>query len=266
MKTVLQGNLFHSVYVSALFAVALMVVGILSGCARTPFDQNLITNSDLTEGYGGEPFGWTRGSNRYLEQTQGNGDFGWIHPPGASGELVLSAHEINVVDWDQTITLAPGTYHLTGEMWMNDADSLRGAGIDFRFGNNTLGLAGFDSSLPSDWKKGVLFFKAGKPRKVEVDCKLIGRSNKTRTAYFRHLSLIRMSGSPPAGGTVIDIDTYGDTSLDRKFHASREAFMQPVGDPWTIIATLLLLSAIAIYGWVLLGVAAKNSGPLRKAS
>jgi hypothetical protein len=242
-----------SVYLgNVLLGAVLAIVCSFASCAKAPSNQNLVRNGDLTQGYGEHPADWTHISSRYLEQGQGTEDFGWIHRPGAPGELWLIAHEINLIDWEQTVALDPGMYHLSTEIWAGDSDSLRGSGVDLQFGKNSLALKGFDLSVPSGWKRGDLYFKVGKRRKVQISCNLMGRSARVRSAFFRRISLVRLSGPPANGASLTDLDAYGDASVKQGFHGSR-AFPRPEGDAWTVLAALLVFAAIAIYGWIMVG-------------
>ena len=236
----------------ALFAAVLLVACTAASCAKSSLNPNLIANGDLTLGYADHPADWTHMSSRYLQQGKGTEDFGWIHRPGAPGELWLVAHEINLVDWEQTIALEPGTYCLSSEIWAGDADSLRGVGVVLHFGRNSLALKGFDLEVPSGWKKADLYFKLDKPRNVQVACNLMGRSSRVRSAFFRQISLIRLSESQVDKVGVTNLDSYGDTSVTQGFHGSR-AFRIPEGDPWTIVIALFVCAAIAIYGWIAVG-------------
>jgi len=242
---------------NALPAVALIIACAFIGCAKVPSNQNLVANGDLTLGYGDQPASWTRGSDRYLEQGHGAEDFGWKHRPATHGELWLAAHEINIIDWEQTIALDPGIYHLSGEMWAGDSDSLRGSAVDLQFGDNALGLRGFDTKLPSGWRKGDLYFKLDKRRKVQITCKLMGRAERIRYASFRQIGLVRLSGPPSDGATVIDLDGNSVASVAQKVHSSRP-FEAPEGDPWTLLLTLFLLVAVSVYGWVMLGLSSRG--------
>ena len=193
---------------------------------------------------------WTRGSDRYLEQGHGAEDSGWKHRPATHGELWLAAHEINIIDWVQPIALDPGIYHLSGDV---------GGRFRFRtrlssrptFWRQCLGLRGFDSNLPSGWRKGDLYFKL-KNEEGSNHLQINGAGGEDSLRVIPSNRSVRLSGPPSDGATVIDLDGNSVASVAQKIHSSRP-FEAPEGDPWTLLLTLFLLVAVSVYGWVMLG-------------
>ncbi len=69
--------------------------------------------------------------------------------------------------------------------------------------------------------------------------------------------LIEVSAAPPASARQIDLDSIpGRPPFDMS--VPPEPFDPPTGHPWTLPATMTLLAAIAISGWLMLG--AEESG------
>ena len=220
-------------------ALAIAAVGLLAS-GRPAFAQaNLLHNGDFKTGSGDTIDGW---QNDAWIQGPGTTDYHWIRPAdGQPGEAELFTHKDNDARWKQPITLTPGWYEISVEARTEKVLQFF-TGVSISTLDNGVGSA--DLKNDNDWKRLNFYLKVGpKGADVDVCLRLGGYMNLTRGhAFFRNARLVR-SDAPPAGaGHSYDLD------------AVRKAqFSGPIGSPWSLVLTFLLLLGLAGFGWSLLG-------------
>jgi hypothetical protein len=227
---------------SALAAAALLMV--LAVCPARPAasDENLLHNGDLAAGSGNLPDDWRPTSMR---ATAGISVFSWQRPSADPGELRVTSTRTNVADWGQTLALAPGWYYLSGEIRsLGIADGTAMIAIEVHA--HLFGLSGRAAGRPEDWRTGDLYFKVGgSGRNVQVVCQLEG----TGTAFFRRVRLVRVPDVPPLASRF-DLDSVPEHHpTEHTPSPTSRPFAPPTGRTWTIVATILLLAGITIWGW-----------------
>ena len=220
-------------------SILLLVLLLCTGAGTV--DENLLHNGELREGTLNDPADWRAESLRHDSKT-----FSWSRPPGAPGELQITAGKDVMARWSQTVSLAPGWYRLSGQ--------LRTENIDPEQGNAQIGVyaGGVIWGLPtkgtgfSDWNSGVMYFKVGTPRELPIVCLLVASRG---SAHFRRIVLTR-TPAPPREADQIDLEA----KLARFEQFARrtvpQRFQQPTGSRWTVPATILTLVAITFAGWL----------------
>lgn len=226
-------------------AVGLLVLLGAALSVRALAGESIAPDGDLIEGAGTEPSDWRRVSQRYLKPDQVGDTFQWTHPAEGSSELRLSNARRGIIRWERTVGLAPGLYHLTGEIQEQGlTPNVDSAVIGLGLGDNVFGIAESPQTQPSDWKTGGLYFKVGKGRKVDIDCKLVGRG----TVSCRRVILVKVDKPAPADANVIDLDQFPERVVGQ----SPRPYDAPSGQMWTLFLTIVALMAIAISGWIVL--------------
>jgi len=215
--------------------------------------ENLIRNGDLNEGSGKVPGVWQTASQR---QVISSDTFSWDHQPGSAGELRLINHKPNIADWTQTLSLPPGWYYLTGELKAT-GDWSDMAMIGVHFHEREFGLRPRAGAGGNSWTAGALYFKiSGDRQDVQIVCQLEGGGS----ASFRNISLIPVAGAPPPGATQFDLASTSDRPAESFRGADPRPFAPPKGRLWSIVALVLALVGITLWGWIALAPPA----PLRR--
>jgi hypothetical protein len=208
-------------------------------CARPAFAQeNLLHNGDFKLGSGDSVDGW---QNDAWVQGPGTTDYHWIKPAdGQPGEVELFTHKDNDARWKQPVTLAPGWYEFSVEARTEKVLRFF-TGVSISTLDN--GVMSTDLKGDNDWTRLNFYLKVG-PRGADVDVclRVGGYMNLTRgRAFFRDARLVRIAAPPAGADHVYDLD------------AIRKAqFSGPIGSPWSLVATLVFLLAMAGLGWSLL--------------
>jgi hypothetical protein len=105
------------------------------------------------------------------------------------------------------------------------------------------GITSADLKGNSDWQKLGLYLKIG-PHGADIDValRLGGYMNLTRgEAFFRNASVVRVEAPPANADHLYDLDVIRQQEVNG-----------PVGRPWTLVVTLILLAVIAVVGWWML--------------
>jgi len=182
----------------AVALLALLLTFFASGSVYA--DDNLLLNGDLNQGAGNLPYHWSAEA----AAPRGTGaTFSWVRQPGDGSELRLDSIKPGGAEWVQTVGLTPGWYRVSGEIETTDVASLNVARIGIKFGAHRYSgrLRGPDRG--SGWSPNEFYFRIDKPEQtVEVICRLAGKGS----ARYRHLRLIRVSGSPPPGAARLALD------------------------------------------------------------
>jgi hypothetical protein len=229
-----------------VFVAALLLLLIIVHAKAVMAGESVPPDGDLIEGAGTEPSDWRRISQRYLKPDQIGETFEWIHPSGAPSELQLTSARRGLIRWERTVGLRPGLYHLTGDIQERGLiPNVDSAVIGLELSDSTFGLAESPQAEPSHWRAGELYLKVGKgPRRVDITCKLVGRG----TVSCRRIILVKEKNPAPAGATVIDLDQYPERQEGEK----PRPYDAPSGKMWTLLLTIVALTAITISGWIAL--------------
>jgi len=208
----------------------------------TPAAENLVRNGDLNEGSGKAPSFWQTASQRRIISSD---TFSWDQQPGNAGELRLINHKPNIADWTQTLSLPPGWYYLTGELKAS-GDWSNVAMIGVHFHGHESGFCPRPSSGGNSWTTAGMYFKIGGHRQsVQIVCQLEGGGS----ASFRHISLIPIAGAPPAGARQFDLGSIRDRP-NLFSAADPNPFPPPQGRLWSIVALVLGLMGVTLWGWI----------------
>jgi hypothetical protein len=210
--------------------------------------ENVAPNGDLIDGAGTEASDWRGVSQRYLKPDQVADTFQRTHQPGGSSELRLTTARRGLIRWERTVRLAPGLYHLTGEIQEKDlTPNVDTATIGVELDENTFGMSETSQTQPSEWKTGGLYLKIGKSdRRIDITCKLVGRGS----VGCRRILLVKADQPPPADTNIIDVDQYPEKENRR---IKPRPYNPPSGQIWTLFVTIIALLAIATSGWMVLG-------------
>lgn len=228
-------------------AAAVLLLFVFGLCTTLWADETLPPDGDLIDGPGTNPNDWRRIAEAYLKPDQADLEFQWLHPQGAPGQLGLTTPKRKLIRWERTVALAPGLYHLTGEMHTEGLQpGLDYTNIGVETGKNTFGLSRLQQDQSAEWEKGELYFKVGQGgRRVDIACKLEGRG----VVQFRRIILQKLETPAPGGATVVDLDQYPE-----EMHAQEpRPYETPIGRIWTFFLMILMLLAITISGWIALG-------------
>ncbi len=230
-----------------IMVVALLTLVALVGRARA--QDNLLRNGDLKEGIAERPSGWTAAN---LFPQRADDTMVWTHPAGGPAELQITSSGGDTAEWSQTLGLAPGWYHLSGELMTE--------GIERRSLPPVLGIRvrghayGWTPADTAAWQQGDFYFRTGALQtEVTVACQF----GPPGTAHFRHLRLTKEAGPPAAEARQVDLEKEGSkvARMDRRFSKPklRRPYAAPVGSRWTIFALMFVLVAISAWGWMALG-------------
>jgi hypothetical protein len=221
-------------------AVIIAIVIVLIGFAIAPTahaDQLLLLNGDLAKGSENQPDDWRMDAwvNDPTAVT-----FAWDHPPtGGPGQVEVNALKENDARWLQSMSLTEGWYFISGEIKTENV------------GNDKIGanISVMDDSIMSaelkgttDWTHVNLYFRVGK-KGADIDVALrVGGfgSLNTGKAYFRNVSMTKVDAPPPNAQQTFDLE---------KIRAAGQP--APIGKPYSLVLTYLLLIAIAYGGWYL---------------
>ncbi|HLW69335.1 MAG TPA: hypothetical protein VKS22_01815 [Candidatus Binataceae bacterium] len=221
----------------ALSLIAL--VAALLGTARNGrAETNLLHNGDFSVGSEDSVDGWR--TDAWI-QSPDTTDYHWIRPAnGTSGEIELLTHHDNDARWLQPVSLGPGWYRISAEVkTVKVLTFFTGANVSILED----GITSADLRGDHNWTPLRLFLKIG-PRGADIDVcmRLGGYANLTRgQAFFRNARIERVSAPAPGTPYVFDLDAI-----------RKQEVTGPIGRPWTLAATLMLLAALAVLGWSLL--------------
>jgi hypothetical protein len=223
----------------SLLPIAILAI-LLLGAAGTSLaaKDNLLDNGNFSRGSGNSVDEWR--SDAWI-LTAGTTDYRWIRPQdGQPGEVVVATHLDNDARWVQQLSLGPGWYYISAEV--------RTVGVLATFtGANVAvledGINSADIKGDSDWQKLGLYLKIG-PHGADIDValRLGGYMNLTRgEAFFRNASVVRVEAPPANADHLYDLDLIRQQEVNG-----------PVGRPWTLPVTFILLIVIAVIGWRML--------------
>jgi hypothetical protein len=223
----------------SLMAIAILAILLLgaTGSSRAA-SGNLLENGDFSRGSGNSVDEWR---NDAWILTAGTTDYRWIRPEdGQPGEIVVATHLDNDARWVQQLSLGPGWYYISADV--------RTVGVLATFTGAAVsvledGITSADLKGNSDWQKLGLYLKIG-PHGADIDValRLGGYMNLTRgEAFFRNANVVRVDAPPVNADHLYDLDLIRQQEVNG-----------PVGRPWTLPVTLVLLFVIAVVGWWML--------------
>jgi len=227
-------------------SILLAALLLCTGAGRA--DENLLRNGELREGTPNSPAYWRADSLRHDSKT-----FAWSHLPGARAELQIARAEADMAFWSQTVDLVPGWYRLSGQLRTENVDPRGNVMIGVYAGGSAVGLP-IKLSSSSDWNSGVLYFKIGIPRELRIVC-MLGAS--PGTVHFRRILLAKAS-APPREAAQVDLEAILAQRERLATQVTRQAarrrvphpFRRPASNLWTVPATILVLAAITLAGWL----------------
>jgi hypothetical protein len=221
----------------AYAAVILMIATALS--ARAATEAKLILNGDLSKGSEQQPDDWR--TEAWVNEP-GAFAYTWIHPQNeVPGQLVVNAIKPNDARWMQSLTLAPGWYHLSAEVRTENVGTKEtGATISIMED----GAMSPDIRGTTGWQTVGFYLQVGASgADVEVALRVGGYGSlNTGRAFFRNVHAEKVTSPPPGAAPVYDLTAIRKASQP-----------QPVGHPVTLWATFVVLALVAYYGWRLFG-------------
>ncbi len=227
------------------FATAMVAVCAISIAAAATCDDNLLVNSDLSQGRGDAPTGWR---SETLIATAGA--LQWIHRADAPGALRISNDGSNIAQWSQPIDLDQGWYLLTADM-QSDAKPASGAVLGIRIGGRTFGVSPGEGP---EWSQRGAYFKLGEREGYDAKPEVVCQLSVKGTVSWRQIRLTRIAQEPPSGRfTQIDVAQALASRAQRKSAARPKQYARAAGAPWTVPFVMLLFAATALAGWVRLG-------------
>jgi hypothetical protein len=261
------------------FVIVLPVLWALL-CATTtkPFNHNFLLYGDLDEGAGNTP---SHSGTETSRPSDSSTSFSWIRQSGAAGELRIANIERDTARWTQTVVPEPSWYRLSVETRTEGFDpcagtTARGISAPWQVCRRSSGRPGM-----SEWGTDSLSFQLVSTRVPEVVCPLSGASES-----WRHIGLTRVAGEPSADAQKVELGNLSAMSPSnrkelflknyllgmerakqlselRRVHNQIDQmcrnnwhsvhFVPATGSYWSIVVTMLLLVAIPIFGWRLLG-------------
>jgi dolichyl-phosphate-mannose-protein mannosyltransferase len=227
-------------FTTIVSALALFLIGpAIAPGLRAAESAQVLLNGDFSKGSGDSPDHWrTEGWREAPTITT----YKWIRPAnGQPGQLEVDNLQPNDARWQQSLTLNPGWYHFSVELKADNVGAKEtGASISVLED----GIISEDLKGTSDWRKVDFYLKVGSAGSdIDVALRVGGYASlNTGRAFFRNASVVPVDAPPKAAARVFDL------SAIRK-----ESQSPPVGQPWTLVATFLLLAIAAYIGWRIYG-------------
>ena len=229
-----EGGTRYALMVCA--AAILVVVPALSARATA---ANLILNGDLAKGSEQQPDDWR--TEAWVNEPAAFA-YTWIHPQNeVPGQLEVNAIKPNDARWMQSLTLAPGWYHLSAEVRTENVGTKEtGATISIMED----GAMSPDIRGTTGWQTVGLYLQVGgSGADVEVALRVGGYGSlNSGRAFFRDVHAEKITSPPPGATPVYDLTAIRKASQP-----------QPVGHPVTLWASFVVLALVAYYGWRLFG-------------
>jgi dolichyl-phosphate-mannose-protein mannosyltransferase len=198
--------------------------------------KNLLDNPNLTKGAGNSPDAW---QSQAWQEGPEYSTYQWTHEEGKSGELSVTNIKANDARWAQSLNLTGGWYHFSADIRAEKVGKTEtGASLSVMED----GITSPDLKGTTDWQPVGFYLKIGsKGADLEVACRVGGfGSLNTGTVFCRNIQLERVKAPPPGAPAQYNFD------LDKIRKDSAEV---PIGSPWTLYATFLILIAVSALGW-----------------
>jgi hypothetical protein len=218
------------------WALAALMLGlILAPTAALAAERNLLNNGDFTHGTGTSCDGWR--TDAWVMSPTAT-EFTWIQPVGNEpAQLEVNTLHDNDARWLQTLPLNAGWYYFSVEA--------RTEKILPFFTGATISL--LEDSIMSanlkgtnNWTKLGFYLRVGpKGGDVDVALRVGGFMNLNRgKAFFRHASVVRVSGPPPGDEHVFDLE-----------QIRKDEVTGPIGQTWSLVAMFVAFIVLAAIGW-----------------
>jgi hypothetical protein len=219
----------------AALLIATLMAARFALAQPSPASGNLMLNGSFAAGSGNSPDNW-RGEA--WVNAPAAVEYRWLPPAdGREGQLEINNLQPNDARWMQSLALQPGWYYISAEVRAENVPADKtGANISLLED----GVMSRDLHGTTGWERVGFYLKVGKHgADVEVAMRVGGFSNLNRgIGYFRNASIERIA-QPPAGATpVFDLEAIRQASATA-----------PIGQPWTLAMTFILLAIIAYLGW-----------------
>jgi len=206
--------------------------------AETPEGPNLLSNGDFAHGSGKSPDHWRTGG---WNESPAFTSYDWLHSTGSEPELMIDNLQPNDARWLQTLTLGPGWYYVGAEA-RTELVPLNAAGASVSLDED--GINSPDIHGSADWQRLGLYIKVGAHgADIDVALRLGGfGSLNTGRAFFREARMVKLDALPANAAPVFDLTAVRKSQV-----------APPMGKPWTLPATFVLLVILAIVGWKIYG-------------
>lgn len=203
-----------------------------------PNGPNLLANGDFARGSGKVPDDWRTGG---WNESPAFTSYDWLHSDGSEPELIVNNLQPNDARWLQTLSLGPGWYYVGAEA-RTEAVPLNATGASVSLDEDSINSP--DVHGAADWQSIGLYVKVGAHgAEVDVALRLGGfGSLNTGRAFFRRARVVKLDALPANAAPVFDLSA-----------VRRSLVAPPMGKPWTLVATFLLLAILAIIGWKIYG-------------
>jgi hypothetical protein len=213
-----------------------------------PAEPNLLSNGDFSRGSGKAPDHWrTGGWNESPTVTR----YDWLHSGGSEPELLIDNLQANDARWLQTLALEQGWYYVGAEVRTEQVppDAV-GATVSL----DEDGINSPDLRTDSGWRNLGFYLKVGAHgADVDIALRLGGfGSLNTGRAFFRNARVVKLVTLPIDAKPVFDLSA-----------VRRSLVAPPVGRPWTLVATFLLLATLTVVGWSIYGADDLAPAPMR---
>jgi hypothetical protein len=224
---------------SAIALVIALALGLTGSCdlwaVQNGAAQNLVDNADFSKGAGESPDHWRTES---WDQKSDVSSYAWIHQPGEPAQLEVNNAKPNDARWMQAINLNSGWYYLSVQVRTEGVgDNATGASVSIMED----GAMSHDVRGTTPWREIGFYLKVGdRGGDIEIACRVGGYASlNTGRAFFRDVKVVLVT-APAEGEPRFELDS-----------VRKESAEPPVGKPWTLAATFILLAAIAYFGWTM---------------
>jgi dolichyl-phosphate-mannose-protein mannosyltransferase len=229
-----RGGRFRLASAAFILATIFSIVPFARGAQA---DQQLLKNADLSKGSEGQPDDWR--TEAWVNDADAVA-FRWTHPPGGGpGQLEVNAIKPNDARWMQSLSLKPGWYYISAEI-KSESVGADNSGATISIMED--GIMSAELKGASDWKRVGLYMRVGK-KGADVDVALrIGGfgSLNTGRAFYRDAGLVPIAAPPPGAQPVFDLEKI-----------RQDAQPVPIGKPYSLVLTYMVLFAIGYFGWYL---------------
>jgi hypothetical protein len=233
MREPKRGGRFR--FASAAIISLAILLSIFALAARGYAAQELLHNNDLSKGSENQPDDWH--TDAWINEPTAV-TFNWTHPPnGGPGELEVNALKADDARWWQSMSLTPGWYYISAEIRTENIGAEKsGATISVMED----GIMSPEVKGTSDWTRVGFYLRVGKKgADVQVALRIGGfGSLNTGRAFYRNASVTLVDAPPPNAQPTYDIEKI-----------RQAAKPVPIGKPYSLVLTYLLLIAIAYAGW-----------------
>jgi dolichyl-phosphate-mannose-protein mannosyltransferase len=221
--------------VTIISAALCLVIGCLPSLIGPVLaDQNLLANPNLTKGAGNSPDAW---QSQAWQEGPEYSTYQWTHEEDKAGELSVTNIKPNDARWAQSLNLTGGWYHFTADLRaQNVGKDATGASISIMED----GITSTDLKGTTDWQRVGFYLKVGsKGADLELACRVGGfGSLNTGTVFCRDIRMERVAAPPAGAQSLFDLDKIRKDSAE-----------VPIGSPWTLVATFLILIGVSVLGW-----------------